>query len=101
MNHKVTILTLKPLNDSLDRPIRERERTMENIQIVVDKCAKLNDAALVAEDTDIARRVALIRADTAVIVELDRQSRTRASFTPEKQRTGKSQRRESANFGFC
>lgn len=74
---------------------------MEHIDIVMNKCAKLKDEVSVAGDTDILRRVALVREETTKIVELDRQSQSQPLLTKENRRPSKSQRSGSSGFGLC
>lgn len=79
LNHGATLRMLRTVNEGQYRPVRERLRAEENIQIIHDKCVKLGlQEEAIAKDEDIGRRLQWLREDVDLVVRSDRLSTTKA-----------------------
>jgi hypothetical protein len=79
LNHGATLRMLRTLNEGQYRPVRERLRAEENIQIIHEKCLKLGlREEAIAKDEDIGRRLQWVREDVDLVVRSDRLSTFKA-----------------------
>lgn len=79
IDHEATIRTLKVLNGSLDRPLKERMLALGEIDILKGLHVKLDNDAKFDADQDVDRRLGLVSEWTQKIVEYDRQRDSRRS----------------------
>jgi cell division protein FtsB len=79
IDHEATIRTLKVLNGSLDRPLKERMLALGEIDILKGLHVKMDDDVKFDADQEVDRRLGLVREWTQKIVEYDRQRDGRGS----------------------
>jgi len=78
IDHEVSLRTLMVLNKSFDRPIRERQAALEHFDFIKDKYDKMTRQDFEI-DSEVERRLALLREMTEKVVDTDRLTRPQVS----------------------
>jgi hypothetical protein len=79
IDHEVSLRTLMVLNKSFDRPIRERQAALEHFDFIKDKYDRMSKEEFEV-DSEVERRLALLREMTEKVIDSDRLSRSQVSM---------------------